>query len=382
MHCAVFGPIGLVVIQATSLCNLDCSYCYLPDRQKRHQFDLNQLPLLLLRIYESPFWGPHLSILWHAGEPLTLPCSYYDEATKCLEKATAELQQQGVVIDQHIQTNATLIIDQVAACIKRNQIEVGVSFEGPECIHDSHRRFRNGNGSHRLTMRGIRTLQDHDIPFHAIAVLTHEALDQPDEMYEFLRDEGIHHVGFNVEEQEGVHAHSSMQGLRREKQYREFLRRFWRRNQRDGFPIKLREFDQVLEMISVGQRLRQNEMNRPYSILSVDAAGNFSTFDPELLSVETERYGLFNLGNLRDLSLEDATQTEAFRQLQHDMNAGMAQCRSQCDYYGFCGGGTGSNKYWEHGTLNASETCACRFSTKIPVDVLLEQLEEQSATAS
>ena len=201
-------------------------------------------------------------------------------------------------------------------------------------------------------------------------------------MYEFLRDEGIHHVGFNVEEQEGVHAHSSMQGLRREKQYREFLRRFWRRNQRDGFPIKLREFDQVLEMISVGQRLRQNEMNRPYSILSVDAAGNFSTFDPELLSVETERYGLFNLGNLRDLSLEDATQTEAFRQLQHDMNAGMAQCRSQCDYYGFCGGGTGSNKYWEHGTLNASETCACRFSTKIPVDVLLEQLEEQSATAS
>ena len=125
MNSADYGPIGLVVIQATSLCNLDCSYCYLPDRQKRHQFDLNQLPLLLQRIYESPFWGPHLSILWHAGEPLTLPCSYYDEATKCLEKATAELQQQGVVIDQHIQTNATLINDQWAACIKRNQIEVG-----------------------------------------------------------------------------------------------------------------------------------------------------------------------------------------------------------------------------------------------------------------
>ena len=56
-----YGPIGLLVIQSTSLCNLDCSYCYLPDRQRRNVFNLQQqLPLLLERVYESPFWGPHL----------------------------------------------------------------------------------------------------------------------------------------------------------------------------------------------------------------------------------------------------------------------------------------------------------------------------------
>ena len=48
MNTTDFGPIGLVVIQATSLCNLDCSYCYLPDRHKRRQFDLDLLPLLIL----------------------------------------------------------------------------------------------------------------------------------------------------------------------------------------------------------------------------------------------------------------------------------------------------------------------------------------------
>jgi len=373
-----FGPIGLVVIQATSLCNLDCSYCYLPDRHKRRQFDLDLLPLLLNRIYDSPFWGPQLSILWHAGEPLTLPCAFYDEATRRLHAATAELQRQGVVIEQHVQTNATLINDSWAECIKRNRLVVGVSVDGPQAIHDSHRRYRNGSGSHAHTMRGIRTLQAHGIPFHAIAVLTSQALEQPEQMYRFLRDEGIHQVGFNVEEQEGVHVTSSMQGLLRERQYREFLRRFWVCNRRDGFPIELREFQQVLEMMHGGQRLRQNEMNRPYSILSVDAAGHFSTFDPELLSVATERYGVFNLGHLREISLEDAIHTEAFRRLHRDMAAGLEQCADHCRYYGFCGGGTGSNKYWEHGTLNAGETSSCRFSAQIPVDVLLEQLEAAS----
>jgi uncharacterized protein len=378
---AEFGPIGLLVIQATSLCNLDCSYCYLPDRQKRKIFDLELLPTLLERIYESPFWGPQLSILWHAGEPLTLPTGYYDEATAILRRHTADLQAQGVVIEQHVQTNATLINADWCDCFRRNQIVVGVSVDGPEDIHDAHRRFRNQRGSHALTMKGIKTLQAHEVPFHAIAVITSAAMEDPERVYRFFRDQGIHHIGFNVEEQEGVHTQSSMQGQSREKQYRSFLSHFWDCNRRDGFPIHLREFDQVLGMIQGEQRLLQNEMNRPYAILSVDAQGNFSTFDPELLSVETERYGLFNLGNIREVSLEAAASSSTFQRLLADMRSGMSRCLKTCDYYGFCGGGNGSNKYWEHGTLDASETCSCRFSSQIPVDVVLERLELESATS-
>ena len=343
---------------------------------------LQQLPLLLERVYESPFWGPHLSILWHAGEPLTLPAAFYDEASVIINRETADLQAQGVVIEQHIQTNATLINDAWCDCFQRNNIVVGVSIDGPEDIHNSHRRFRNGQGSYANTLNGIHTLRKHNIDFHAIAVLTEDALDQPERMYTFFRDEGIHALGFNVEEQEGVHTNSSMQGLAKERRYREFLSRFWALNQQDGFPLRIREFDQVMGMIAGGQRLLQNEMNRPYAILSVDAKGNFSTFDPELLSVETERYGLFNLGNIRDLSLLDATQSPTFQRLLQEMQAGTERCQQTCEYYGFCGGGNGSNKYWEHGSLDAAETCACRFSSQIPVDVVLNKMELESATST
>ena len=371
-----FGPIGLVVVQSTSLCNLDCSYCYLPDRQKKRVFDLDMLPLLMQRILESPYAGPEFSLVWHAGEPLTLPTSWYDQATEIIYRSLDRFGAQDIQFDQHVQTNATLINDAWCDCFHRNRLIVGISVDGPEDIHDAHRRFRNGRGSHALAMKGIETLHRNDVHFHCISVLTAEAMEQPERMYRFFRDHGINDVGFNVEEQEGINTSSSMQGADMEAKYRDFLRAFWRLSEQDGYPVILREFDQVISLIQGNQRMTQNELNRPFSILSVDSQGNFSTFDPELLSVASDRYGSFNLGNIRDLSLLDSTQTPRFRQLMDDMSAGVDRCHDGCEYFGLCGGGNGSNKFWEHGTLASSETNACRFGTQIPVQVLLERFEE------
>ena len=370
-----FGPIGLVVVQSTSLCNLDCSYCYLPDRQKRRVFDLNMLPLLMQRILESPFAGPEFSLVWHAGEPLTLPTSWYDQATAIINRSLEQFGAQDIQLDQHVQSNATLINDAWCDCFQRNRIVVGISVDGPEHIHDAHRRFRNGRGSHALAMKGIESLHRNDVPFHCISVVTADAMEQPEAMYRFFRDNGIREVGFNVEEQEGIHTSSSMQGSEMEAKYRTFLHAFWSLSEQDGYPVILREFDQVISLIQGNQRMTQNELNRPFSILSVDWQGNFSTFDPELLSVASDRYGTFNLGNLKDLSLVESTETEQFRRLLLDMSSGVESCHQGCEYFGLCGGGNGSNKFWEHGSLASSETNSCRFGTQIPVQVLLERFE-------
>ena len=146
-------------------------------------------------------------------------------------------------------------------------------------------------------------------------------------------------------------------------------------SEQDGYPVVLREFQQVISLIQGNQRMTQNELNRPFSILSVDWQGNFSTFDPELLSVASDRYGSFNLGNLKDLSLVESTRTTQFQRLFDDMSRGVETCHKGCEYFGLCGGGNGSNKFWEHGTLASSETNACRFCTQIPVQVLLERFE-------
>ena len=61
------------------------------------------------RIFESPYAGPEFSLIWHAGEPLTLPTNWYDKATTLINQSLQRFGAENLEIDQHVQTNATLI---------------------------------------------------------------------------------------------------------------------------------------------------------------------------------------------------------------------------------------------------------------------------------
>jgi uncharacterized protein len=378
-----FGPLRLLVIQPTSLCNLDCSYCYLPDRRRRLELPLSLLDPIFDRILESPFASEPFSLLWHAGEPLLRPPAFYDEAGRLLRAALLRHGRPEDFISQAVQTNGTVIDDRWAACLQRNRIEVGVSLDGPAWLHDRHRCTPAGRASHAATMRGIACLQRHRIPLSVIAVLTRSSLGDPDAFYDFFQRHGLRDLGLNMEETEGVHTRSSLEVPSRgegrpdtdpEQLFRAFMTRLWQRNATAEQPLRIREFDDVTSVIACGSRIGHSDLNRPFAIVSVDHRGHFSTFDPELLSVET-CYGRFNLGHVNEMPLADSVATPQFQTIWRDVQNGIRRCRSECDYFGLCGGGAGSNKYWEHGTLAAGETQACRYRIKLTADVVMQELE-------
>lgn len=369
-----FGPIRLLVIQPTTLCNLDCTYCYLPDRHRRHLLDESLIRPILMRVLESPFLGDGFTILWHAGEPLTRPPAFYDAATATLREVLRDHPQ--LMVDQSVQTNGTLINNEWCACFRRNQIEVGVSLDGPAFLHDRSRRSRRNRGTHADTMRGIQALRQEGLPFSVISVLTRESLRHADALVDFYLENGIHEVGFNMEETEGVHQHSSLGEQGSEALYRAFLERVWDRVADCDGALRIREFDALYAFALSGSRVRDSDLNRPMATVSVDHQGNFSTFDPELLSVETS-YGVFSLGHVLHDSLEAACHTAKFQRIWADMQAGLEICRGGCSYFGVCGGGAGSNKYWESGSFRTGETQACRYRIKLTTDVVLNQLERE-----
>ena len=371
-----FGPINLVVIQPNSFCNLDCDYCYLPERHLSNRISLDLIEPIFKNIFTSSFFQDDFSICWHAGEPLTVPVSFYEKIFTEIEKANQKYNKTEFLYDYSFQTNGTLITQAWCDFFKKYPIHVGVSIDGPAFLHNIHRKSRAGKDTHELTMRGIRYLQENDIPYSTISVITKDSLDYADEMFNFFVENNITDVAFNMEETEGVNDASSLQGQDIERRYSQFIERFWELTTQSDTKLRVREFETLGSMIYTEERLKDTDMNRPFVILNVDYQGNFSTFDPELLSVKTDEYGDFIFGNVTRDTLESVCSTEKFQKIHQDINNGIESCRSSCSYFGICGGGAGSNKYWENGSFNSTETQACRYRIKILTDVVASSLEK------
>ncbi|AGF51372.1 putative arylsulfatase regulatory protein [Synechocystis sp. PCC 6803] len=376
-----FGPTNLIIIQPTSYCNLDCDYCYLPDRHLKNHLPLDLLEPIMQAIFASPFTTSNFSLCWHAGEPLAAGLEFYRQAFAKIETYGEKYNHRQLWFDHSFQSNGILINQAWCDLFKQYPVHVGISLDGPAFLHDKHRKTRTGRGSHAATMRGIEWLQKNDICHSVIAVLTEESLDYPDEIFHFFRDHNLLDVGFNMEETEGINTESSLNKQGTLQKYRQFLERFWQLTSTSEPEFRVREFECLCNLIYTEDRLDHTDMNRPFAIVSIDHQGNFSTFDPELLAIKTPQYGDFIFGNVLTDSFASICQTEKFQRIYHDMTQGVEKCRQTCDYFGLCGGGAGSNKFWENGSFNSTETLACRFRIQQVAEVVIGALEESLGLA-
>ena len=373
----VDNKIGLLVIQPTPFCNINCDYCYLPERTSNKKMFASVLKRTIENVFASGMIGESLTIVWHAGEPLAVPISFYEEAFETINSLSVSTEK----INHSFQTNGTLINDRWCEFIKRNNIKIGLSIDGPEFIHDAHRKDRLGKGTHDRVMEGVKCLRKHEIDFHVIAVVTEQALDHPDEIFHFFLDNGIRQVGFNIEEIEGTNQSSTLSPDSTERKVRKFFERiFYLQKQAKG-AIRIREFDHAFQAILASSKVRGidasrfNSQTAPFGIISVDTEGNFSSFSPELLGMKSAEYGDFSFGNMMLDELSSIGKTEKFNRVLQDIEKGNQICSQTCEYYFLCGGGAPSNKYYENGTFASGETMFCRNSIKTPLDIVLADLE-------
>ena len=178
-------------------CNLDCDYCfYLPKGQEQGMLTKGimsdeVLEAFIVRyIKECP--TDHVYFTWQGGEPLMA-------GRKFFEKAFA-LQSQyanGKVIENAIQTNATLINDDWCELFKKHKVLLGVSIDGPEHLHDKYRKNKNQQGSHKDVIAGIELLKKHQIPFNTLTCINESNYEHPLEVYHYLKELGSTFMQFS-----------------------------------------------------------------------------------------------------------------------------------------------------------------------------------------
>ena len=168
--------VQLLVLQPTPFCNIQCDYCYLPDRDSTKKLLPETFRLVLVKLFATNLVRDQLSIVWHAGEPLALPISYYQNLFDVIDNLGIERRR----IRHSMQINGMLVNDRWCDLFEEYDIHLGVSIDGPQFLHDRHRKDRAGLGTHSRVLEGVRILQQRGFDFHVIAVVTSDALAHAD----------------------------------------------------------------------------------------------------------------------------------------------------------------------------------------------------------
>ena len=366
------SPFDLLTIQATSLCNLNCSYCYLPDRKINSTFDLSLIPFLFKNLEASNLINSKFTISWHAGEPFVLKPSFYKEAFEIINKC----KPSNCAITHAVQTNGTLITQEYCNLIKEYDIKVGVSIDGPDFIHDRNRKNWAGNGTLEQTLKGIELLNKNNIYFNAIVVLTDYSLDFPNEIFDFFAKINCKGIGFNIEEIEGINNKSSFSNKLLETKYKKFFSTIFKLSKENKPTMIIREYRKIANLILNKEGVIKNGVVTPLNSITVDTIGNYTVFSPELLTVRHKDYDNFIFGNVKTDLFSDLFKNIKFQKVYSEILSGVELCKNSCSYFGICGGGTPSNKLHENGTFNSAETMCCKYIRKYLADVIIEDLEQ------
>ncbi|GAA1580354.1 cyclophane-forming radical SAM peptide maturase AmcB [Kribbella karoonensis] len=342
-----------LVVQPTTLCNLDCVYCYLPDRLKKRDMTVVVAAAIADGIpAEWPSSGA-IDVVWHGGEPLTIGT----ERLTGLMQPFEQLRTEGR-IRQVVQTNATLITDEWCDVFSTYDVAVGVSIDGPAAM-TSGRVDRRGRPAFERILAGIEQLRRRDVAFTVIAVVGKRQIQDAPLILDFLRDLGCAQVGLNIEEQEGVNDHDGTPTKNE-------ARRFWRDTLDWALAnpeMEIREIAQLLDFLALSRDQRRADTKHDL-IPTIGVDGTVVLLSPELLGTHAPEYGDFVAGNVTSEPLSAILRRAGELRYVAEFSRGIDNCKTACEFFAACQGSHAGNRYFEHRDFTVTETEHCKTSVQ------------------
>ncbi|MFF2950865.1 cyclophane-forming radical SAM peptide maturase AmcB [Kitasatospora sp. NPDC057965] len=363
----------VVVAQPDGFCNLKCTYCYLPDRDRRTPMPIEVAHAVARSVAEfaDTTSATPVEIVWHAGEPLAIGRRRFAELLAPFEP----LRQAGLV-EHSVQTNAVLITPAWCDFLTDYGFRVGVSIDGPAALNHQRVDWAGRPAFDRIT-KGIGYLRECGVGFSAIAVVSAESIGDPEGLLDFMAHLGCHTVGLNMEELEGVNTDRTVPTVG---QAREFWRRAiaWSRRHRG---LTIREVDRLgsyLQAARAGGGAAWDELLID-PIPTVSSAGDVVLLSPELAGISDPAYEDFRAGNVMELSIGSMLDRAHELRYVREFLTGLDECEATCQFFGFCRGAQAGNRYFENGRLDTTETNYCRVSRQALITALSDTVREEQA---
>ncbi|UCB57236.1 MAG: peptide-modifying radical SAM enzyme CbpB [Candidatus Omnitrophota bacterium] len=170
-----------VYFNPTDRCNLNCSYCYIPEQLRRGGRDMPSKKLFealeILKVYFGATLpkGQKAQIIFHGAEPM-------------LNKEAIFSAVNTFAGDFHfgIQTNGTLMSDEAIEFLTSRKISIGLSLDGHIArVADRLRKNWSGEGVFQKVVKIIKALRGYE-NFSVICTVTGENMLSLVKIVEFL----------------------------------------------------------------------------------------------------------------------------------------------------------------------------------------------------
>ncbi len=181
-------PITGIELALAETCNLACKYCYcgtcrdMPNKGLMSEKVAHQAVDWL---FKNSGNAKKVGITLFGGEPLLNKPVIYS----LVEYSQRLGKQHGKTVTYSMTTNATLLDDEFLAFIKKHNIIVMVSLDGPRKIHDAQCPTHDGKGSYNLATAGAKRMLTHR-PVSVRCTATHPVPNLK-ELSDFFKDFGF-----------------------------------------------------------------------------------------------------------------------------------------------------------------------------------------------
>jgi uncharacterized protein len=366
------GPFTLVIVQPSPLCNVDCTYCYVPGRRQASVMSVEVATAIAHGIARQNASWP-VTVLWHAGEPLAIGRKRFEQLLEPFE----DLRREGKV-KHATQTNGTLIDEAWCELFNHYEVRVGVSIDGPRELNVNRVDWRGGEIFDRV-MRGIDHLKAAGIRFGIVAIVSPETIGRAHELLAFVDALGADQALINLEERENANTGRPLI-------VRSDAVRFW-----DDVLAYLSTTEtrlQVRPLTTLAQYLTNALAGEPTPVVreplpGISWAGDVVLATAELTGATAPEHGNFIVGNVLRTPLPEIIAHAGEVPYVRQYAQGLANCQASCSFWDYCGGANNAgNRWFEHRDFAATETAQCRNFVQAPVIAMRHLTETEPASKS
>lgn len=168
-------PFSLLVKPVGGACNLACKYCFYSGHAAGVMSE--EVCAHMLDTYAAlPF--AEKAVALQGGEPLLAPGYVFD-------------RMDATPVERSLQTNGTLLTPDRADRLRRGNWLVGLSLDGPPALNV--RRYARGGAAlagetFAQTVRGIRLLEDFQVDYNLLTVVSRGNVGHAREIYRYFRE--------------------------------------------------------------------------------------------------------------------------------------------------------------------------------------------------